>query len=158
MSGAPRLRPACAEDAAAIRRLVRGARLNPIGLDWRRFVVLEAEGEVVGCVQVKPHRDGSRELASLVVAPGWRGRGLGRRLVEAVLERHPPPLYLTCRSGLMPFYERFGFREVGETEPQPPYFRRVRRLGRLLRGLRRRGEYLAVMVWEGAQPPSRARS
>lgn len=158
MSEAPRLRPARAEDAAAIRRLVRGARLNPTGLDWRRFIVLEAEGEVVGCVQVKPHRDGSWELASLVVAPGWRGRGLGRRLVEAVLEHHPPPLYLMCRSGLVPFYERFGFREVGEDEPQPAFFRRVRRLGRLLRGLRRRREYLAVMVWEGAQPPSNARS
>ena len=63
-------RPAVRSDAAGIRRMVRGERLNPFSLDWRRFIVAEDEnGSVVACVQVKPHGDGSRELASLVVLP-----------------------------------------------------------------------------------------
>jgi amino-acid N-acetyltransferase len=73
---AERIRPATAGDQAEIGRLVRQARLNPRALDWRAFVIAEADDNPVGVAQVRRHPDGSRELASLVVVPAHRERGI----------------------------------------------------------------------------------
>jgi N-acetylglutamate synthase-like GNAT family acetyltransferase len=139
------LRPAAAADFKKIKSLVREARINPTGLDWQRFIVAENDhGVVIGCVQIKPHRDGSHELASLVVDPEFRGQGIARALVEGLLENHTGELYLMCRSSLGGFYEKLGFAAVDETQ-MPPYFRRVSRLASLAKILAREGDELLVM-------------
>ena len=139
------LRSAKVTDTPIIRKLVLQAHLNPTGLDWRRFVVAaDQAGEVIGCCQVKPHRDGSNELASLVVAGPWQGRGVARALVKHLLAEHPGPLYLMCRSGLGAFYAQFGFQALEESE-MPTYFRRVSRLAGLVEPLRKSGEGLLIM-------------
>lgn len=125
-----RLRPARPEDQAVIRRLVRQARLNPFDLHWSRFWVVEIAGQVVGAGQIRRHRDGSRELASLVVDPAWQGRGLGTMLVQALMAQEPGPLYLVCRAELEGFYRRFGFRRLSRQE-MPPFFRWIDRIARL---------------------------
>lgn len=148
-----RLRPTKPEDARAIRALVHAARINPLGLDWRRFIVaVNSVEEIIGCAQVKPHREKkdsiSGELASIVVAPAWRGQGVARALIENMLASHAPPLYLTCRASLEPFYERFGFQVI-HADSMPPYFRRVSRLMTALRYIRLADEGLSVMAWRG---------
>jgi amino-acid N-acetyltransferase len=123
------LRPAIADDEIAIHRLVREGRINPTGIRWDRFVVIEApDGEIAACGQVKPHRDGSFELASIVTAPAYRGQGLARRIIEHLIASHPGVLYLMCRPAVGPMYEKFGFRDVREID-LPRYFRRIRSLG-----------------------------
>jgi N-acetylglutamate synthase-like GNAT family acetyltransferase len=125
------LRPARKEDAAAIRKLIHQVGINPTGLDWRRFILAVDElDQMAGCAQVKPHGDGTQELASLAVQPGWRGQGVARRLIEHLLAQHPAPLYLTCRSHLQSLYEKFGFQAVPQGE-LPAYFRRIARLAAL---------------------------
>ncbi|MGD2155650.1 MAG: GNAT family N-acetyltransferase [Anaerolineales bacterium] len=147
------LRRASQDDETAIKALVRSARINPTGLDWERFLVAESpQGEVIGCVQVKPHRDGSRELASLVVAPDWRGQGVARALIERFLGEHPGEIYLMCRSSLGPLYEKFGFRAITEAE-MPKYFQRIKRLTRIMDMLRSEGVHLLVMKREGIRNP-----
>jgi amino-acid N-acetyltransferase len=141
-----RLRLASEDDAPNIKGLVYAARINPTGLDWRRFTVaISPSGEMIGCVQIKPHRDGSRELASLVVAPAWRGQGVARLLVEQFISAHPGRLYLTCRAGLGGFYKKFGFRVAAETE-MTPYFRRLSRLAKVIGFIGLEQEGLLVMV------------
>jgi GNAT superfamily N-acetyltransferase len=49
----------------------------------------------------------------VIVAPDDRGRGLGARLMDALVE-HPrlsavESVELVCQPGLVPFYERWGF-------------------------------------------------
>ena len=41
------------------------------------------------------------------------------------------PLYLMCRQGLRPLYEKFGFRVI-DIDAMPPYFRRISRIIRFL--------------------------
>ncbi len=145
-----RLRPATASDQAVIRRLVRQAGINPTGLKWPRFTLAEdSNGDVLACGQLKPHVDGSVELASLVVRPDQRGRGLARKVVETLVAQHPGDVHLMCRSGLGPFYEKFGFRRLAADE-MPPYFRRVKRLMVLLEKLAGE-EKLLVMLRPGGR-------
>ncbi|MEW6718500.1 MAG: GNAT family N-acetyltransferase [Chloroflexota bacterium] len=142
------LRPATKDDTGAIRALVLKARINPTALNWCRFTLaVSPQGEVIGCLQVKPHRDGSWELASLVVAEGWQGRGVARALIEHLTEIQPASLYLMCRASLEPFYRKFGFRVLDDPE-MPPYFQRVKRLSNLIDFLAKEGEYLLVMKRE----------
>lgn len=139
------LRPARQEEAGAIRSLIYRAKINPMGLDWRRFtVVVSQSGEMIACGQVKPHADGTRELSSIAVTPAWQGRGVGSAIVRHLIEQEAGELYLTCRDHLEAYYTRFGFRILSEPE-MPPYFRRVHRIATLLRRLRLTSARLLVM-------------
>ena len=139
------LRPANASDAVTIRRMIWAMHINPTGLDWQHFVLAtSADGNVIGCGQVKPHADGSRELASIAVRPEWRAKGVARRIIEHLLEQHPGRLYLTCRSPLGPMYQKFGFQVVQIAE-MPPYFQRLSRVVTLMNKLTRQPNLLLVM-------------
>ena len=139
------IRPAREEDNWPIRSLIYRSRLNPMGLDWRRFLVAVDENDhVIGCGQIKPHGDGTREVASIVVKPAYRGQGIGRAIIERLLAENQGVLYLTCRSTLGPFYTRFGFQpfQPGNTTP---YFRRLKRLASLARLVFRVKDEMLVM-------------
>ena len=118
------LRDATIEDQPTIRQIVRAANINPTGLNWPRFIVAEDGGAIVGVGQVKPHRDGTRELASIAVLPARQGQGIGTAIIQDLVRRENATLYLTCRSRLQGYYERFGFRRL-ESRDYPPYFARM---------------------------------
>jgi amino-acid N-acetyltransferase len=144
------LRKAISSDQSTIRRMVNDARINPMQLDWRRFLLAvdDAQNQVIGCAQVKPHGDGTRELASLVVLPARRGQGIARALIERLMSENPPPLYLTCQSGLEPLYWRFSFKALSFDE-MTPYFRRLWKLVGFLRRFMPGDPHLSVMRWDG---------
>jgi amino-acid N-acetyltransferase len=139
------IQPATPEHSSAIRRLVIESGINPTGLDWQRFLVaLTPDGEFIGCGQIKPHADGTMELASIAVAPAWRGRGVARAIIEALLALQTGDLYLMCQSSLGSLYEKFGFRAITVPE-MPTYFRRVSKLAGVVANLRLVNEILLVM-------------
>ncbi len=139
------LRPAAEKDFPAIQRLIRQVQINPTALDWRRFVVaVDGLGEVRGCGQLKPHGKEIIELASIAVVPSDRSKGVARLIIEHLIAKAPRSLYLTCRSGLQPFYEKWGFRVIGLDE-MPPYYRRLSRFANLMLGMVERGESMLVM-------------
>ena len=132
-------------DFPAIRALIRQVRINPIGLDWRRFIVAVLDtGEVVGCGQVKPIPGGLSELASLAVKPSQRKQGIAAAILTQLTASSPRPLYLICRSALGEFYGKYGFENL-EGEEMPRYYRRLQRLVGILIGFTGRDESLQVM-------------
>jgi len=139
------LRAAQAGDNRAIRALIHRVQINPMGLDWRHFLLaVDEAGRLVGCGQIKLHRDGSRELASIAVIPEYRGRGVARAIIERLLSENELPLYLTCNCRLASLYRKFGF-ETLSPEDMPLYFRRVWWVWRAVRQLLPGRPCLAVM-------------
>jgi N-acetylglutamate synthase-like GNAT family acetyltransferase len=116
-----------------------------VGLKWQRFMVAESsEGQVIGCGQIKPHGDGSNELASIVVHPDWRGQGVARAIIERLISSHSGDLYLMCRENMGPMYEKFDFRPL-EVDEMPRYFRRIMRMLGFLERVRSDGEGVLIM-------------
>ena len=143
------IRQATRADEAGIKSLIHAVEINPMGLDWRRFVIAEdGSGDLLGCGQIKPHEPGVLELASIAVWPDHRGQGLARAVIERLLDDHPGRLYLMCMSPLVGLYEKFGFREIPRGE-MPRYFRRMTTLAGLVMRFSRGSDHLVVMQRAG---------
>ncbi len=139
------LRPARESEAGQIKDLIHLVGINPMGLDWKRFVVAVNErDEMVGIGQLKPHGENILELASIAVYPEYQGQGVGRRIIEYLLKDSPRPLYLMCESSNGPLYEKFGFREIPHDE-MPRYFQRMSKLAGLVTVLAHREERLLIL-------------
>ncbi len=117
-------RPAKELDQAAIRATVRQAKLYPFELKWQQFYVALDNKSIIGVGQIKKHRDGSRELASVAVVPGFQGQGVATALIHKLLSGNEDHLYLLCRDDLESFYQRFGFVTVTRAILPPVIARR----------------------------------
>ena len=142
-----RIRTAERADQTRIRDLVRSVRINPMNLDWHNFsVAIDGRGRTVGCGQIKTHRDGTRELASIAVDQEWRRQGIGSELIQGIIQTSEPPLWLVCRSKLAPFYEQFGFAVIEDLNDLPRSFRRMRSVARVLSRIIPTIENFAIMM------------
>ena len=132
----PAIRTAVAADLPALRRVYRAASLSnagdaPILLARPEFLVFTGHGiaagrtrvavagaksEVVGFATLVAGEDGP-ELEDLFVDPGWRRRGIARRLVRDIAgtarrggHRY---LWVTGNPHALDFYQAVGFVETG---------------------------------------------
>ncbi|MCM8735307.1 GNAT family N-acetyltransferase [Azospirillum sp. A1-3] len=97
------------------------------------LVAVDAEApegaHVVGTVLMTPYGEDAATINMVIVDEGWRGQGLGRRLMdEAMALAEDRPLRLVATTDGLPLYEKLGFREVGtvlqhqgEGGPVPPF-------------------------------------
>ena len=146
------LRPATAEDQPAIDALIKALHLFGMNIRWPHFLLAvdDETQAVVAMGQIKPHGDGSHELASIGTAPDYRGRGLARQIIAQLLAQHPGELHLMCLSPMGPFYEPFGFRGLARKD-MPPYFKRMDRLAAMSRLLDKSTPGLLVMRRDAVQ-------
>ena len=86
-------------------------------LKWSDLVIglCSQPGErLVAFARVLTDRTFNTLIFDVIVAADHRGRGLGHRLVEAILAnpllKHVEHVELYCRPELVTFYEEFGFR------------------------------------------------
>lgn len=89
------IRKARVQDVKGIHRLLINSRdhdalvlprsLNELYSRLRDFVVADEDGAVVGCCALSLTWEDLAEVRSLVVGKECRGRGLGRKLIDAVL-------------------------------------------------------------------------
>ena len=93
------LRSARETESAQIRDLIHLVGINPMGLDWKRFIVAVNErDEMIGCVQLKPHGQEVLELASLAIYPDYRGQGIARALDRRSAQKQPAAFVFDVRS------------------------------------------------------------
>src|SRR6478736_8118689 len=63
---------------------------DPVGVyvePGGEILLAELDGEVVGCVAIVPDGTGAYELSKMAVTPAVRGRGAGRQVLAAAIER-----------------------------------------------------------------------
>lgn len=106
------------EDALSLSRQAQWPhRLD----DWamalalsRGLVAVAGGSQVVGTVLMTPYGDEAATINMVIVDEGWRGQGLGRRLMDAAIAlAGDRPLRLTATREGLPLYEKLGFRETG---------------------------------------------
>lgn len=88
-----------------------------------RLLLAEWDGEAAGCVALHPLDSQTCEMKRLYLRPPYRGKGLGRTLVQRVIDAARAIGYLRMRldtveplmKDAVALYRRFGFRDI------PPY-------------------------------------
>ena len=92
-----------------------GAYVPPLGGLW----LATADGQVAGCVALRPLGPGEAEMKRLYVRPGFRGHHLGRALAELVIDAARAAGHRTLKLDTLPsmrqaqsLYERLGFVDV----------------------------------------------
>ncbi|MBX6384542.1 MAG: amino-acid N-acetyltransferase [Microbispora sp.] len=135
-SGAPAVtvRRARTPDVRAIRRLVDaysgvGPRLlkkTTVTLyeDVQEFWVAEMEGRVVGCGALHVLWEDLAEIRTVAVDPGVRGRGIGHRIVAALIEtaRELGVRRVFCLTFEVEFFARHGFKPIQGTPVSPEVY------------------------------------
>ena len=110
--------PAHLEGAVALSRQAQWPhRLE----DWRMalaisdgIVAIENGSRIVGTVLVTPYKDDAAAINMVIVDKAQRGRGLGRKLLEAVMQlAGARPLRLVATEEGPPLYEKLGFVATG---------------------------------------------
>ena len=93
-------------------------------------LIAELEGRPVGCVAIVPDGSGAYRLSKMAVEPGLRNRGVGRKLLAAVIDRAhqlgASSLFLGSSTKLAPavhLYEVFGFQHVSRETLNMPHAR-----------------------------------
>ncbi len=108
-------------DLYAARRILLSKATVTLFEDVPDFLVAEREGHVVGCGAMHVIWEDLGELRTLAVDPDHRGVGIGRALVEALLERARAlgVRRVFCLTFETSFFARSGFVEI-DAAPVPP--------------------------------------
>lgn len=93
--------------------------LEMVEADYAFYYVAEADGKVVGCCGIR-NMAGEGEITNVVVAADYREKGIGRKMMEYMLERAKEngmgDCTLEVRVGNRPairLYESLGFKGEG---------------------------------------------
>lgn len=82
--------------------------------DWQHYWVVESDQRLVACGKLVDLGCASI-LCDVVVKPEHRQQGVGSLLINTMVSKAIPPLYLACTVERLRFYQRLGF-EIANPE------------------------------------------
>jgi [ribosomal protein S18]-alanine N-acetyltransferase len=83
------------------------------------LLVLEDDGKAIGCIGMHPTLAEGVLSLGMWILPGWRGRGWGRRMIEAALEARPEEIHkvelevFEDNAAAIALYRSIGFEQEG---------------------------------------------
>ena len=90
------------------------------------FLVAREGDKVVGCVGIKKIGDGTCEMKRFFVKDGYKGRGIGKRLVDEIIKEAKCRGYSRMRLDSLKrmdraliLYRKFGFEAIGQYVENP---------------------------------------
>ncbi len=120
------IRKAEKKDLPAIQRLLSTYFLDMEDLEPEDFVLAEKEGKVIGCAALIRDTLNEKtflELHSIAVHPNLRGKGIGTRLMEYLINNIDSPetpgvqvCELYVRTTAPVFFEKLGFITLQDAE------------------------------------------
>ena len=90
--------------------------MNELYRHLRDFFVVEIDGKVAACGALEIFTEDLGEVRSLVVDDGWKGKGLGRKLVEQLIHeaRAIGLKRLMALTYVPEFFHKLGFKTVSK--------------------------------------------
>ncbi len=111
------IRPASEGDMPFIRDCVDRFRLDGEALAAQQFITVRDGHDIIAFGRIKPYEGGVYELGCVGVVEERRSRGLGRLVVQTLIERFPTDtVYIT--TDLAAYFEKLGFTRT-DTLPLP---------------------------------------
>ena len=114
------LRPMTVEDLAAATELSREQSWPHRPEDWAFFleqgqgIVAVQDGEVVGSIMAWLYGEAFASIGLVIVSNKLQGRGIGRRLMDAAIDRlEGRSVTLNATEAGLPLYRKMGFVEIG---------------------------------------------
>jgi GNAT superfamily N-acetyltransferase len=116
------LRPLATTDLPAAQRLSAGLNWPHRHEDWALLLALgegvavtDPDGTLIGTGMWWPHGPDHATIGMVLVAPNRQGRGIGRRIMTALLDAAAPrALMLNATPAGLPLYAALGFAPAGE--------------------------------------------
>ena len=105
-----------AADMPEIEDLIAAVGGNLVDLATDQFVVAKSEdARILGCGRLRSYPEFC-EIASMAVTDDCRTKGIGREIVERLLELYKGTIYLICAADLVEFFRRFEFSLLPEPD------------------------------------------
>ncbi len=125
------LRPARTKDVHAIKELIaplaeRRILISKESVTYfeaiQEFLIAEINGEVVGCGALHVMWEDLAEIRTLATADAWRGKGVGRQVVEKLLAnaRELGVERIFCLTFEVDFFTRNGFTVMADQSVVDP--------------------------------------
>ena len=105
-----------AADMPEIEELIAAVDGDRVDLATDQFVVAKSvDARILGCGRLRPYPVFC-EIASMAVADDVRATGIGRAIVERLLEMYEGTIYLICDDDVVEFFRRFEFTMLPESD------------------------------------------
>ena len=105
-----------AADMPEIEDLIAAVGGDLVDLATDQFVVAKSEdARILGCGRLRSYPEFC-EIASMAVADDFRTKGIGREIIERLLEMYEGTIYLVCDDDVVGFFRRFEFSLLPESD------------------------------------------